>query len=112
MEITFVSKKVQKSINSSKELSKQYPPKIAGTIQLRMSQLAAAENLSQISQLPPTRLHKLTANRKFQFAVDAKEKVRIVFYLIDENDEIIEDPDVPKEQVRKIRIIEVVDYHG
>lgn len=112
MEITFTSKKLNKLISSNRELCKEYTPKIASTIQLRMSQLAAAENLSQISQLPPTRLHKLTGNRKFQFAVDIKEKFRIVFYLVDENDEIIEDPDVPKNSVRKIRIIEVVNYHG
>lgn len=77
--------------------------KIAGTIQLR---------LSQFSQILFIRLHKLTGKRKFQYAVDVKEKLRIVFYPIDDEDEIIEDPDIPKKQVRKIRIIEVVDYHG
>lgn len=103
---------MQKLINSSKELNKLYSPKIAGTIQIRMSQLVAAENLSHISQLPPMGLHKLTGNRKFQYAISVKEKIRIVFYPLDDNEEIIEDTNLAKDKVRKIRIIEVVDYHG
>jgi len=57
------------------------------------------------------RLHKLTQNRSHQFAVDVSEKYRLVFELIDENGNTIKDPEYPRELVRIIKIIEVVNYH-
>lgn len=92
-------------------MNKEYPSKVAEAVRLRLTQLRAANNLSQITHHPPMGLHKLTGNRKNQFAVWAKDKYRIVFYALDDEEQIIKDPDVPRDLIRKIKIIEVVNYH-
>lgn len=111
LKIYFETKKLHKTMSSSRELKKEFPPKIADAIGLRLTQLKAANNLSQIPHHLPFGLHKLTGNRKNQYAVWAKEKYRIIFYALDENDKKITNPDFPKEEIRGINIIEVVNYH-
>jgi len=111
LEISFETTKWHKRLSSSKELNKAYSAKVAQTVTIRMTQLVAADNLGQISHLPPMGLHKLTADRKHQYAVWIKEKYRIVFYGLYDDHTIIEDSDYPKESIKKIRIIEVVNYH-
>ena len=98
-------------LTSGKELKKAYSVKIADTIGLRLTQLNAADNLGQIPHHLPWGLHKLKNNRKDQYAVWVKEKYRIVFYPLDDNLEIIRDPEFPKEKIRSINILEVVNYH-
>ncbi|WP_233191940.1 type II toxin-antitoxin system RelE/ParE family toxin [Sporosarcina sp. P34] len=105
------TKKLKKILDSPKAMNKEFPSKVADAVRLRLTQLRAAENLSQITHHPPMGLHKLTGNRKNQFAIWAKEKYRIVFHALDEEDQIIKDLDVPKDTIQKIKIIEVVNYH-
>ncbi len=45
----------------------------------RLSELSAAATLSDISFLPPPRLHELSGNRKGQFPVDLDHPYRLLF---------------------------------
>lgn len=112
LEIYFHTKKWNKTCNNRVELNKAFPTKVADTVALRITQLKAADNLSQISHVPPIGLHKLKGSRKNQFAVWTKEKYRIIFQCLAEDLSVIEDTEYPKEKITKISIIEVVNYHG
>lgn len=111
LQITFHTRKLQKHLSTTNEMKKNYTPKVVKAIQLRMTQLNGADNLGQIETFPPVGLHKLEGDRKNQYAVWVKEKYRIIFYGIDQDNEIITEPGYPKDKITKIRIIEVVNYH-
>lgn len=111
MEILYKTSKLKKLLDDGKKLDREYSKKVADSIKLRLTQLRGFSDLSEVSTFPPILLHKLTQNRSDQYAVWAKEKYRIIFYALDDNENIIRDPDYPKKQIKKIKIIEVVNYH-
>lgn len=86
-----------------KEFGKDRFPKI----KQRLLEFETARTLSDLSYLPPTRLHQLSGSRELQFAVDVGTNWRITFYGYDENDE----QTVDKEEIVAISIIAIEDYH-
>ena len=111
MEISFGSRKIQKTFNSEKELIRVYGSNMAKRIRIRMAILEAAGNLEDVPTSPPSRRHELGQNRKGQFAVDLEHPYRLVFQ-----------PDhnpLPRKanggldlrEITNIVILEVEDYH-
>lgn len=111
MNITFASRKFQKTCEDQKERTRTYGPERAKLLALRLSQLRAAANLEVMRTLPQVRCHELTNNRKGQLAVDLKHPYRLIFEPA--NDPIPTKPDggLDWTQVTAINILEVVDYH-
>jgi len=112
VDIYFKYKKLQKACNFEKESIKEWGPRLAGKVHLRLAELKAANSLSDISHLPPPRLHGLTGGRDGQFAVDLQNPFRLVFEPA--NDPVPLDcmGGIDKSRVTAILIIEVEDYHG
>ena len=79
MNIYFKSKKLQKICNSERSSTKEWGPEISKKVRQRLFELYAAEKLSDISFLPPPRLHELDGRRTGQFAVDLKQPYRLIF---------------------------------
>lgn len=112
MEITFKTKQLSKEINSAKRLVKKYGSTRARYIMRRMKVLAAAPTLADVPHHPPERCHQLTADRDGQFAVIIKDQWRIVF---EPNHEPIprkEDAGIDLNEITKITITWIGDYHG
>ena len=112
MDILFSSTKLAKILNSTKELRKCYGADCGGRIGRRLDDLRAADNLAVIRKLPQMRCHELTGDRKGQLAVDVKHPQRIVFEPADEPVPKTPDGGLDWGNVRTIRILEVIDYHG
>ena len=93
MDILFSSTKLAKILNSTKELRKCYGADCGGRIGRRLDDLRAADNLAVIRKLSQMRCHELTGDRKGQLAADVNGGL-------------------DWENVRTIRILEVIDYHG
>ena len=70
MRIFFKNKKLQKVCSNSAEAIKLLGAKRGGKLMQRMMELKAAENLGNISRLPPARCHELTGSRSGQLSVD------------------------------------------
>lgn len=113
MYIVFASTKLEKALNSTAALRKAYGADCGARIRRRLDDLHAAENLGVVRKIPQMRCHELSGDRDGQLAVDVRHPKRIVFEPADEP--------VPKMpgsggldwgNVRTIRILEVVDYHG
>ena len=77
----------------------------------RMSELHAAIALSDISHLPPPRLHELTGNKSGHFSVDLGHPYRLLF--IQNNDPIPlkDDGGLDKSNINRIKIIAIEDTH-
>ena len=104
MEISFSSSKFKKLCEDHSKLKAKYGDIQASRIIRRISELQAAANLYDISQLPQTRLHPLTGDRKGQLAVDILHPYRIILTPSDGN---IAD----LRTVTIIHIVSIIDYH-
>ena len=106
MEFSFKGK-LQKQLGSKKEMQKAFGHERAKPLMLRIGLLANAKTLADVPVDPPPRCHRLKGKRKGQFAVSLVGNWRLVF-----------EPDPPIKghinlgAVKKIRLLEVVDYHG
>ena len=112
MEIIYKSKKLENAFMKRKQGVQEWGDQNAKKLFLRHTQLQAADNLAIFSTLPATGFEQLRGDRKTQFACYGKHPFRLIF-------EAAHDP-VPRQSdggvdlvlVTRIRIIEVVDYHG
>ena len=76
-----------------------------------MMELKAAENLSDISRLPPARCHELSGKRKGQFSVDLEHPYRLLFIVDNNPSPKREDGGLDWNGVTKIKVIEIADTH-
>lgn len=111
MEITFRTKKLKKTFDSERELKKTYGDRMARTIQKRLAILKNARSLALVPTRPPDRLHLLTGNRSGQYTVDLVHPYRLILEPNHDPVPLKEDGGIDKEEVTKITILEVVDYH-
>ncbi|MCD4824547.1 MAG: killer suppression protein [Phycisphaerae bacterium] len=83
----------------------------ARKLEQRLMELQAAENLAEVSHLPPARLHQLSGNRAGQFSVDLDQPYRLL--LVPANDPIptLQDGGIDKSLVTEIDITEICDPH-
>jgi|HigsolmetaGSP11D_1036233.scaffolds.fasta_scaffold42336_1 proteic killer suppression protein len=106
MEFSF-SGKLKKLLSSEKAMRRTFGDRRAKALQLRLGVLANAKTLADVPVTPPVRCHQLTGDRKGQFAVVLVDNWRLVF----EPDPAVKGT-VDLTSVKKIRLLEIVDYHG
>ena len=78
MDITFKTRKLEKTFNSFRELNKSFGEN-SDKIRKRMAVLRAAPSLGDVPHEKPIRRHELTGNRAAEFAVDLNHPFRLVF---------------------------------
>ena len=110
MEISFATSKLAKLCNSEKKLRGAYGPRMAGLIQQRLMDLAAAETLESMRDVPG-RCHQLTENLDGLFAVDLVHPDRLVF--APDHDPVPQSSGggVDWSKVTKIEVAGIGDYH-
>jgi plasmid maintenance system killer protein len=111
VQVFFRSKKLQKICSSAREIQKVFGAARSRKLQQRLLELSAAENLSQISRLPPSRCHEMTGDRQGQLSVDLDHPYRLFF--IPANDPVPrrEDGGLDWPAVTEIEILEIEDPH-
>jgi len=112
MDIVFKMKKLQKICNSQKLLVKEFGPEQAKKLRQRLDELRAADNLQDMSHLPPPRCHELTGNLKGKFSVDLRHPYRLIFEPAETPVPLKEDGGIDREQVNAVIILQVEDTHG
>ena len=85
----------------------QYGAVNARKIVQRLNQIEAAESLGMLVQYRIGRCHPLTGDRQGQFALDVEQPLRLIIEPILECGAEWED----WPSIRKIRVLEVTDYH-
>lgn len=107
MEIRFEHGRLEKFFKSKTMLTRKFGPKVAAGVHRRMQDLRIAENLDEISHLPPQRLHALLGKYSGCFAIDVTQNVRLIFRGVDAENNM----SVEKSKIVGIIIKEVIDYH-
>ena len=111
MNVTYISKKLQKLCNSEDELRSQYGDRMAAKIMSRLADLDGAESL-MVMRLLPGRCHELTGDRAGELAVDLVHPNRLVFRPDHDPVPRNESGMLLWDKVTKIVIVEIVDYHN
>src|SRR5437867_1481798 len=83
----------------------------AEVLLVRLQVLAAAESLADVIHAPG-KFHQLTEDRAGQFALALRGPHRLVFETADGELPRDDDGRIDFDRVRRIRIVEVVQYHG
>jgi len=102
---------LQKICSTKRATVKELGPKGGKNLMQRLSELSAAITLSDISYLPPPRLHELSGNRKGQFSVDLDHPYRLLFIPANDPIPMRDDGGVDKEKIDQIEITEIEDTH-
>jgi len=111
MRIFFRTKKLQKICSERAEALKHLGTKRGRRLQQRMMELKAAENLTDISRLPPARCHELSGNRAGQLSVDLEHPYRLLFIVGNNPYPEKESGGLDWVSVTEIEIIAIADTH-
>ena len=110
MQITYKSRKLEKRLTDPKEISKSFG-QLARKVTQRLKDLASAEKLETMRNLPSARCHELSGDLKGKLAVDISGNYRIIFETTDVPIPQKNDGGLNWEEVTKIQINEIEDYH-
>lgn len=111
VDIHFKSKKLQRILTNEREITKHYGADRARLIMRRYFFLEAADNLTQVPNTPPMRMHQLSGRLEGKFAVDVDERWRILFEPASGPVPKREDGGIDLCQISAIRILDITDYH-
>lgn len=104
MLIKYSSNKLEKILTDDR-LIKKYYSNDYNRIKNRLSEMKAANNLSEIPDCPPPRRHKLSGNLKDYWGIDYSKNYRFIIRPVGEFD--IND----LSSICEIEIIDLEDYH-
>ncbi|GAB1443677.1 MAG: type II toxin-antitoxin system RelE/ParE family toxin [Bacteroidetes bacterium] len=110
MEILFSSTKLQKLANDHKKCQKELGAVGAKRFNMRMLDLRDAISLEDLRNAPG-RFHELKGNRKGQWSCDLDHPYRLIFEPVEKPIPTVESGAYIWAQIKKIKIIEIVDYH-
>lgn len=111
MDITFASKKLERTCNDSRKMVRAYGNNGARKLRQRLDELRAAEHLGLFRQLPG-RLHELHGDRRGQLSLDLEHPYRLLFEAADDPPPLKDDGGLDWDRIRAVRILEIEDTHG
>lgn len=109
MEVTFSSEKLRKQCTEEKKMTKAFG-ELCKPLQRRLTELEAADSLGLMPQ--HAKCHPLTGNRGGQFALKLSANKRLIIAPNNNPLPKTEDDGIDILKVTKVRVVEVVDYHG
>jgi len=110
VEINYKSRKLEKQLTDPKEMAKSFG-QLARKVNQRLKDLASADNLAIMLTIPAAKCHELTGARKGQLAVNVSVNYRMIFEPMHEPIPTKDDGGLNWEEVTKIQINEIEDYH-
>jgi len=110
MKISYKSKKLEKQLTDLKKMNKAFGV-MAKKVNQRMKELRSAEHLETMRLLPAARCHELGGNKKGELAVDVSGNYRLIFEPDHYPPPARKDGGLNWQQVTKVKIIAVEDYH-
>lgn len=111
MDISFRTRKLEKTFESGAALRRAYGARMAVAIERRVAVLKAAASLAFVPASPPVRRHLLRGDRRGQFAVDLVHPKRLVFRPAQPPPPRTGGGGIDLARITAIEIVEIVDYH-
>lgn len=112
MDIEFKATKLEKLCSSLAAATKKWGDKKSHKLIQRLTELRNVDNMSEISYLPPQRLHSVDNIRRGCWAVRVEGGLRVVFKPNNVPLPKLPDGGVDKSKVTSVKIMAVEDYHG
>jgi plasmid maintenance system killer protein len=110
IDIVFANEKLAANCLQERECQRRWGGNCR-RLQARLTMLAAAPDLAELSQLPGG-IHSLAGDRLGQYAIDLWGPYRLIIEVAELPIPRTADGGVDRSAVTKIRILEVADYHG
>lgn len=98
MEISYKNKKIEKVCTDARASDRTYGSAMSEKIQMRISEIEAADTVEEMIRFRIGRCHPLISDRKGQYAVDLVHPYRLIF-------------EKHGNEVQIAHITEIVDYH-
>jgi proteic killer suppression protein len=111
VELTFRNSKLAKGLNSERALVRNYGADNGRRIGLRLQNIRDAATLEELSKVPQTRVHELTADRNEQISVDVKHPYRLILVSRHEDSPRKPDGGLNWARITKVQLIEITDTH-
>lgn len=111
MIVYYETKQLKRVCDDSTEAQRALGTQSARKLRMRLSELVAARDLSEISHRPPQRLHQLKGARVARFAVSLHGGHRLVFRVADSGEAAGASGEIVKTAVQSIVVTFVGDYH-
>jgi len=111
MVILFKKAKFEKECNNENLVIRRFGSKGAKLLKRRLAELAAANALDDLRNLPQARCHELKGNRKGQLSVDLDHPYRLVFEPADNPIPKKPDGGLDWTKVLTVRLVGVEDTH-
>ncbi len=110
MELRYKTRKLERNLTIPKELIKNFG-QLARKVNQRIKELMDADNLAVMRTLPAARCHELTGDHKGKLAVDISRNYRLIFEPNHDPVPQKDDGGLNWNEVTKIQINEIIDYH-
>lgn len=112
LEVSFKSRKLQKTCNSDRELQRAHGARMAANIRECLDDLAALQTLADIKKLPHHRCHELHGDKQGVFSLDLEHPQRLLF--VPDHDPVpqLHAGGIDWSQVTAVEILGVEDTHG
>lgn len=111
MDIIFRTAKFAKECNEFRLLQKVYGEQRARLIRRRLDELRAANNLAEISHLPPPRMHQLKGERQGQISLDLDHPYRLLITVANNPIPKKDNGSINLSKVTAVMIFAVEDTH-
>lgn len=109
MQITYANKAIQRLCLEEKHQLKRLGATRAKRLKNRLSELRAAQNVSQLQLGRP---HALTGDKAGQYSVDLDGPMRLLFESTDQPPPTLVAGGIDWQQVTSVRLLEIEDTHG
>jgi len=110
VEINYKSRKLERQLTDPKVMMKSFG-QLARKVNQRLKDLSDADNLAIMKTIPASKCHELTGDRKGELAVDVSGNYRMIFEPNHIPVPIKYDGGLNWEEVTKIQINGIEDYH-
>ena len=110
MELSFGTKKLQKSCNTDRETVKHYGKTCARRLRTRLDDLKAASTLESFRYLGG-RCHELKGDRKGQLSLDLEHPLRLIFEPVGDGVLRKDDGGLDWNSVKAVQVLGVEDTH-
>ena len=111
MDIIFRTTKLAKECNEYRLLQKVHGERRARLIRRRLDELRAANNLAEISYLPPPRMHQLKGERQGQISLDLDHPYRLLITVANKPVPKKDNGSINLSKVTEIMIYGIEDTH-
>lgn len=110
MEISYKNRKLEKQLTDPREMAKSFG-QLARKVNQRLKDLTDSDTLAIMRTISAARCHELTGDRKGELAVYVSGNYRMIFEPNHDPKPKKEDGGLNWEEVTKIQINEIEDYH-